>query len=723
MATVAVGSEDPLVAALPPVTDYITYLTLLEYQLTPKNLPTLNRLLSEDDGTLAAEIGWDLLKLVLPMLQVVPDDANKCLTIIARRGNPREVIVRVAEELERLGADDIESEEEGEDVHELPTFAGEAPRVHLGDLTLDGMPPTKSTKVDHKETGDVHAQSGSDDGLSLKALFSMLGMLHPRIKTQYPSRFLATSLPAALKAYRNLHITEETTTAFIDFLTKLSGKQRPALPPRISTAGTTSKITLSQTQNVDTTAPLPDPEASSETTGSKTSPISPSDDQAIIQKLLQAIALEVLDEYTNAFQSSDPAHMEWTVRAREGHEPKRVVPGRRTEQQRWYEESELISRDETVTKFVKLCNNLNLDIIQALNNWNDSKPVNDAEEDEDSERDYPTSPNDIPFPRSGLLILCAAEQFYQTRPAATTSSSSSAPSLSMILLSLQKIGISVDLHLATADALLSLLYVSLMSSTSSSTTLPQSTVIASLRALSNLFVTSIDASIRDSSYNIAYKLLHDHADQDTTVSYIKNLLSSSPHQASPIFQIQAGNVKAIATDWLKNEILTGKITPTIISTDPDIQSSIFPLLPSVPSPFTSSHPVSTQITTEQDLEDFLLHIPAYVSALNLICILAAIEHQNPYQHPSSNAEADDQKATEADETHSAFSGPLLHRSKQFLEILEGWKDSLLALVTAAKRGTGPSSSGINDGPMNLTDLYALDDACQRAKIAIEGVDD
>ena len=96
---------DALVTALPPATDYITYLTLLEYQLTPENLPTLNTLLLADDGTLAEEIGWDLLKLVLPMLSEVPDEATRCLEIIAHRGNPREVVVKIAEELESLGRD------------------------------------------------------------------------------------------------------------------------------------------------------------------------------------------------------------------------------------------------------------------------------------------------------------------------------------------------------------------------------------------------------------------------------------------------------------------------------------------------------------------------------------------------------------------------------------------------------------------------------------------
>ena len=291
----ALQVEDPLIAALPPNTDYITYLTILEYQLTPNNLPTLNRLLQDDDGTLAAEIGWDLLKLVLPILRVNPTSAKQCLDIIARRGNPREVIVRVAEELERLGQNDSDAGVDADEGEEgLITFAGEAPHVHLGNMTLQGMPPGRDVPEDVSQdhTKNTEEPDAAVEELKLQALLSMLSNLHPRIKTQYPSRFLATSLPAALTAYRNLSMSIESTLSFLNTLSKLAGKKRPTLPPRMSTS------------EVLKSALLPDPESKNDSSSAKSN--TSEKEQAIIKRLLQAVLLEIIDEHNTASSEAQP---------------------------------------------------------------------------------------------------------------------------------------------------------------------------------------------------------------------------------------------------------------------------------------------------------------------------------------------------------------------------------------------------------------------------------
>lgn len=59
-------ADNPLLKALPPETDYISYLTILEYSLTAEQLPTLHKILQ--DTTLTANIGWDLVHLLLPLL-------------------------------------------------------------------------------------------------------------------------------------------------------------------------------------------------------------------------------------------------------------------------------------------------------------------------------------------------------------------------------------------------------------------------------------------------------------------------------------------------------------------------------------------------------------------------------------------------------------------------------------------------------------------------------
>ncbi|TKA63270.1 hypothetical protein B0A55_10211, partial [Friedmanniomyces simplex] len=85
--------ESPLIKALPPESDYITYLTIVEYNLNPENLPILHKVLQ--DETLAINIGWDLVHLLVPFLP----ESEQCLQDIARLGNPREVILKVTESL------------------------------------------------------------------------------------------------------------------------------------------------------------------------------------------------------------------------------------------------------------------------------------------------------------------------------------------------------------------------------------------------------------------------------------------------------------------------------------------------------------------------------------------------------------------------------------------------------------------------------------------------
>lgn len=177
-------SDDPLVQALPPNTDYLTYCTLLEYQLTPQRLPLLHTLLQ--DEKLTTNIGWDLVKLLLPMLPA----STECLHDVARLGNPREVILRVSESLMQLHQEDDED-----------------------DLS------------DAEKPLPLHT-------LQFNCLLAMLSVLHSRIQTKSPSRFVATSLQAALEAYTAMP-SNETTMALLEFLRELelTPTKRPAPPP------------------------------------------------------------------------------------------------------------------------------------------------------------------------------------------------------------------------------------------------------------------------------------------------------------------------------------------------------------------------------------------------------------------------------------------------------------------------------------------------------------
>jgi hypothetical protein len=193
--------------SFPPATDYLTYLTIIESHLSPELLPSLNDILQ--DAQLTQNIGWDLIHLLLPL-----PGSEKCLATVARLGNPREVILKVTEALQILDWDE------------------------------------------DAEEGSV----GPDSTNKFCTLTNLLSILHPRIKTKYPSRFLSTSLMAILSAFRP---SNQATLAIISFVHTISGKKRPALPGRKSSL----KIPTTTLEDTQSDASAPDPEAQDEDPG------------------------------------------------------------------------------------------------------------------------------------------------------------------------------------------------------------------------------------------------------------------------------------------------------------------------------------------------------------------------------------------------------------------------------------------------------------------------
>ncbi|KAK5057917.1 YAP1-binding protein 1, partial [Cryomyces antarcticus] len=111
------ADDNPLLKALPPATDYLTYLTIVEYNLTPERLPTLHDVLQ--DATLTTNIGWDLIHILVPLLP----DSEQCLQDIARLGNPREVIIKVTESLRLIDFNNVEEDVDEEDAQATPVHA------------------------------------------------------------------------------------------------------------------------------------------------------------------------------------------------------------------------------------------------------------------------------------------------------------------------------------------------------------------------------------------------------------------------------------------------------------------------------------------------------------------------------------------------------------------------------------------------------------------------
>lgn len=279
----ASDSIKAITESLPPASDYLTYLTILESHASPEILPTLNDILQ--DAELTQNIGWDLIHLLLPI-----PGSETCLTSIARLGNPREVVLKVTEALQLLELDNDDQKEEPEG------------RKSGGD---------EPTPVDR-----------------FCILIRLLSILHPRIKTKYPSRFLSTSLMAILSTFRP---SNEATLAVISFVHTISGKKRPSLPGRKSSV----KIP-SIPSDIQAGASAPDPEAQEEDPH----------EAAIQAKLLQSFVTHILEEYVNA----NP--VEWAARLHESFEPSKVVAGRKSLGEAFREDPVLQTRDTIVGQLV-----------------------------------------------------------------------------------------------------------------------------------------------------------------------------------------------------------------------------------------------------------------------------------------------------------------------------------------------------------------------------------
>ena len=615
------GADDPITAALPPKSDPVTYLTILEYQLNASNITTLTKHLSNDDGTLANEIGWDLVKLVLPLLGEAPEAAQKCLEVVARRGNPREVVVRVAEALERIGPDDVADvgdNEMDDDQDELPTFAGEAPRLHVGAMKLDGMPPATPQQPQKAASGievESHTPKKVISVLQYQTLLSMSGNLHPRIQTQYPSRFLATSLPAALGAYRRLEVTTSTTSLFVSLLVKLSGKQRPLLPPRTSTAPAPSDDkpvvgeTTSPTMKINT-APLPDPEASSRSHEAKTS--SP-EENAIVSRLLQAVLLELLEEYINSLDGQEQDSLSLTSRLRELHDPRKVVLRSQTEHEKWSTEDSLKEREALLEQFRKLSRDLKLSPDAALNE--SFNPIDSLTHDTlapeintpCSPSEFPTTPAQIPFPRIGVLYLSAIHSFTtlnlstdqsQHRPdlqklahivkALTTAS----PTTEAVLLS--------QLPVPTLDALFSLLYLALHHPDTNQTKLSPASFTQLFLPLAYTCSDHPSPTIRDSAHHIATLLLQRACPSGSLKYQMILSLLSNPNRDM---------LRAVCVDWVKDDLVAlarGRETATDTS-DVAVELELEVLLQVLLPP----------VLAVNEGDGFVLQVPFLTSVCNL----------------------------------------------------------------------------------------------------------
>ncbi|KAI9745146.1 MAG: hypothetical protein M1818_001424 [Claussenomyces sp. TS43310] len=486
--------------SVPPVSDYLTYLTIVESHLSPEILPTLNDILQ--DQVLTQNIGWDLIQLLLPI-----PGSEACLTTIARLGNPREVVLKVTEALTLLNRDKTGDEEQEqyqslEDQGNLPS----SPRV-MRKASDNAEDRTEPTTVD-----------------TFCTLLSLLSILHPRIKTKYPSRFLSSSLIAVLSAYRASH---QATHAVTSFVHALSAKKRPLLPQRKSSIASP----IHQGNKQDKVAP--DPEATAEDP----------QEAAIQKRLLQSFVTHILEEYVMVNS------IEWAARLQEHFEPSKVVPSRRSFGEAFREDPDLAERDVCVGQLVARAFDLGLSGYAFLFDDILNAPPPPASHIE-AEENMPSSPEDIPLSHVGSLFLITSFIF----SAILFDSHVALPHLALFpehvklakhFLSTtcpQSIGTE---HRSVIDAFLAIGLWLENSNRFVTGGLDDEEFLQHLQTLSLLSANTPTPTLRYHAHLLTSSILHAHPVDRTRLTFISDTLEHCPYE----------NLKASAVGWLKDEFI------------------------------------------------------------------------------------------------------------------------------------------------------------------------
>lgn len=291
-----------LTESRPPATDAATYLTIVEMSLSPEILPALHEIL--EDVELTNDIGWDMVEMLIS----VPGSED-CLESIARLGNPREVILKVLEVMDKRcsgGAQANDDEDEGKEEEE----EGE----------------------DGQMTGEIGKVQDPLAHKHFVTLCGMLGILHKRLQVKAPSRFLHTTLETVSRCYDATDAS--STAAVIALVQSLARRTRPPLPTRKSSTKLDTPF-----QDSDPAKTAPDPE------GEGAGQANEGEHQSIT-RLLQSFMTCVIEAYVNS------NGLEWASRMLEYTYPERIVPGRQTMMQAFKETDELQSRDALVGQLV-----------------------------------------------------------------------------------------------------------------------------------------------------------------------------------------------------------------------------------------------------------------------------------------------------------------------------------------------------------------------------------
>ncbi|MCJ1281594.1 hypothetical protein MMC26_000914 [Xylographa opegraphella] len=298
-------NQSILVRALPPATDHVLYLMILEYNLRKADLPLLHRLLQ--DSRLTIKLGWDLIHILLPLLPA----SRECLVDVARLGNPREVILKAAELLGNTGRSLWGEDEDEADKSDSDSDL-DVPASNEGQTNVQVASEVRVKKETHR--------SSYRSVIEFQALLDMISTVYPRIKTQHPSKFLISTFEAILPAYARVTSSSMSTIAVLTLIEKLCQSAKPVLPPRENSA--VNKPTNSEQMSA------PDPEGHGET-------VAP--EEAGVQiRLLRSFTTHVIEVYFESLPNVDDGPgLAWTQRYQEMQHPERIVPFQESMQSRF----------------------------------------------------------------------------------------------------------------------------------------------------------------------------------------------------------------------------------------------------------------------------------------------------------------------------------------------------------------------------------------------------
>lgn len=612
------------------------------------------------DAALTTNIGWDLIHLLLPLLPA----SSQCIDDIARLGNPREVLLKATEALRLIDFDVVHDDNLQRNSAEL------APKAEL----VVGLPSAASIK-----SREVETMQG--DGLPLpvlqfNALIALLSIVHARIKTGHPSRFLSSTLQAILASFSraSTHI-EEMIISVASFVKKTSGTKRPHLPPRMSTGITT---TLSAVPTVA------DPEGEPEDSGQE--------EKDLQKRLLQSFLTHIIEELMLALPPlEDIEGFAWSSRLQEKLHPERSIPGKRTITQRYAQHPGFQLRSSTIGQLVALAQDLGISSEELSEVTMDTR----AEQAGLPERedDPPKSVSEIPLSKTGALFLFAARRAHAT------------------LLNGQALepGFPIFPHHST-------MVINFLGSPSSDTGSTSATLIDTLLFL-GLFCLSTNAigeptddedftrylqlttlisaqcpdpTLRYHAHYLASTVLRSNPSDVARLAFIRDTLEHCPYE----------NLRTSAISWIKGEIIEANHIQSSLSDPNEIdnaQVSVFNTPVALDSLAPFLFPDLTQELGATDLIStwnvFRLNSSFYLASLNFYYLLLV---QDASLHETLDIPAL--------HTNNDVAGSFLHPLAQLSEKLKA------ALIEGGELRV---QEGAEAAEMALGELLILDDALER----------